>query len=257
MPEQDRFRVQGPTNPGHERARPPIYELSVENARMLDRLAVDEFGMDSIVLMENAAIGLTKHALELIADSSEPSVVICCGPGNNGGDGLALARHLTNALVPIQVVMTTSSESYEGDAGKNLLVIQRMGIEILDAKSIMKSDHSPTLIVDALFGTGLCRAIEGVAAQLIDWINRTRIRSGTRVLGVDIPSGLNAQRGEPIGEHVVYSDRTVTFAGLKPGMSRVEAVEYLGEVYVEPIGVPIELMDRLGKPVMPKHRDGS
>jgi hydroxyethylthiazole kinase-like uncharacterized protein yjeF len=255
--EPDRFRVQGPTTPGQQRATPAVYELSVENARELDRLAVAEFGMDSIVLMENASIGLARHALEMIQTETEPSVVICCGPGNNGGDGFALARHLANALIQVHVITTCPIDAYAGDAGKNLTILVRMGIEISHADAWIGTDQIPTLIVDALFGTGLSRGIAGAAGELIGWINRSRARNGSLVLAVDVPSGLDAQLGEPFGESVVRSDRTVTFAGLKPGMSRVEALEYLGEVHIEPIGVPIELLERLGKPVKARHRDGS
>lgn len=234
-----------------------MYELSVEASRELDRRAVEEFEIPSIVLMENAAIGLREHALRMLGDGSAPGVLVCCGPGNNGGDGFALARHLHNAGLSVRVVHTLGFDQYIGDAGTNLRILEHMGIELIDARIQLETppDASLRLIVDALFGTGLSRAVEGTEGELIEWINTTRQRTHTKVLSVDLPSGLDADSGEAMGDRVVRADRTVTFAGFKPCMSNVEAVEHLGEVFAVPIGVPIELVRELGTAIEPKHRD--
>lgn len=248
------YRVQGPEHDPPKPAPDVIYELSVEQARELDRRAVDEYGMDSIVLMENAAIGLHRHALDMLEGIEHPSVLLCCGPGNNGGDGFALARHLHNSRINVHVIRTIDANAYRGDARANLRIIERMGIDIIAIDEFLadSADPKPSLIVDALFGTGLTRPIDGDPQSLIQWMNTSHARNGTRVLAVDTPSGLDAQLGHPLGAGIVRADRTVTFAGLKPGMSRIEAIEYLGEVFVEPIGVPIELLEELGKRVEPK-----
>lgn len=255
--EQHSYRAQGPQPPTPGPAEQLIYEMSVENARKLDRLAVERYGIPSIVLMENAAIGLAAHARAMLSSGAEPSVLILAGPGNNGGDGFALARHLHNESIPVRVVKTQSASAYSGDAAINLNTIQQMRIRIDDARAFLDSggDRSAVLIVDALFGTGLSRAIEGLGGDLIDFTNQARQQRGARVLSVDCPSGLDVQRGEPLGNHVVHADRTVTFAGFKPGMARVEALEYLGEVHVVPIGAPIELLEELGQPLQPRHRE--
>ncbi len=248
------FRVQGPEHDPPKPAPAAIYEFSVEHARELDRRAVEEYGMDSIVLMENAAIGLHRHTLDMLEGIEQPSVLICCGPGNNGGDGFALSRHLHNNRINVRVVRTIDADAYRGDARANLRIIERMGIDIIALEVFLSdsADPKPSLIVDALFGTGLTRPIEGNAESLIEWINRTHTRNGTRVLAVDTPSGLDTQHGYPLSAGAVRADRTVTFAGLKLGMSRMEAIEYLGEVFVEPIGVPIELLAELGRRIEPK-----
>ena len=253
----ERYRAHGPESPTSVPCPPPKYELTVQQARELDAQAVEVFGIPSIILMENAAIGLFQHAMQMLEHTSSPSVTIFCGPGNNGGDGFALARHLHNALIPTRVVCTHQPEQYTGDAGTNLSIIRRMGIECLDARGFLDSSlgDAPSLLVDALFGTGLSRPVEGVAGELTDLINSTKIRCNAQVLAVDLPSGLDAQSGEPLGECVVRADRTVTFAGLKPGMARVEAIEYLGEVFVVSIGAPIELLQTLGTPIEPRCRE--
>ncbi|MFG0312899.1 MAG: NAD(P)H-hydrate epimerase [Phycisphaerales bacterium] len=255
--EPHRFRMQGPRSPRFERALPGMYELSVEHSRELDRRAVEEYGMDSIVLMENAAIGLWKHAMQMLDGVPDPRAMICCGPGNNGGDGFAVARHLHNSRIPVRIVCAQHADSYTGDAAKNLRIIQRMGIETLQLQDLLNqpANDAPPLLLDALFGTGLSRPIEGEASELISWINRARVRSGSRVLAVDTPSGLDAQTGRPLNHSVTKADRTATFAGIKPGMSRVEALEYLGDVHGVPIGVPIELLEALGTLIEPRSRE--
>lgn len=230
------------------------YELTVEAARELDRRAAEDFGIPSIVLMENAALGLCQHALEMVKGAHDPTVLICCGPGNNGGDGLALARHLHNRSISVHVVTTQADDAYTGDARTNLTILRMMGIriEVLENGQLPETIDTPTLVVDALFGTGLTRPIEGVAGELIRWVNTTCDQSTSQMLAVDTPSGLDLQTGFPLGEVVIRADRTVTFAGLKPGMSRMEAQEFLGEVHVVPIGIPIELVVELGRPIKPK-----
>lgn len=251
----DRFRADGPEVPTPNPGPSPQYELTVEQSRELDRRATNEFGIPSIVLMENAAIGLFQHAMRLIENQPSPSVLICCGSGNNGGDGFALARHMHNAMIPVRVIYTQSPDRYKGDAAINLDIIQRMGIEIHDARSLLnnRSDSTPTLIVDALFGTGLSRAIDGELGELIDWINQTKQRWGARVLAVDVPSGLNAQTGHPMGDVVIVADRTVTFAALKVGFRSIDAQPFLGQVDVAPIGVPVALIHSLGCRVNQPH----
>ena len=254
--EQHSYRAQGPATPNHGAAEASLFELSIEQSRLLDRLCVERYGIPSIVFMENAALGLTQHARSMLESCADPSVLIFAGPGNNGGDGFALARHLHNAHIPTRVVIVQSMDAYTGDAGINLNIIRRMEIEIIEARAFLeqRQGNQEPLLVDALFGTGLSRAIEGCAADLIAWINTAHQKRGARVLSVDCPSGLDVQRGEPIGKQIVHADRTITFAGLKPGMSRVEALEYLGDVFVAPIGAPIELLSELGRPLQPRHR---
>ncbi len=255
--EPDHFRVQGPSAPPRRSLRVPLFELSSEQSRQLDRLAVERYGIPSIVLMENACIGLRIHAMKLLSGINTPSVLICCGPGNNGGDGFALARHLHNEGVEVRVICTHPTDQYTGDAATNLETVKRMGISISLADGLPDAARSQAglLIVDALLGTGLSRPIEGAAAGVVDWINTMRQKHGTRVLSVDLPSGLDADTGEALGGRAVRADVTVTMAALKPCMARVEAHDYLGSVSVVPIGVPIELLRELGTPIVAKHRD--
>ena len=226
--------------------------MSVERCRTLDRLAADEFGIPSIVLMENAAIGLKTHALEMLCDARSQEIVICCGPGNNAGDGFALARHLHNQGLHPTVITSTRPDALGGDALTNFQIITKMGITIIDARAYLDASDNPApgLIVDALFGTGLTRGVEGISSALIARINRLH-QAGSLVLAVDIPSGFDARLGSPIGEQVVHADRTITFAALKDGFRSIDAQAYLGEVHVVDIGVPRALLETLGTRVQP------
>jgi NAD(P)H-hydrate epimerase len=219
-------------------ARPErVSVFTRESIRRLDRLAVEEFGIPSILLMENAAIGVAAAALKMVRRGAR--IAIYCGPGNNGGDGLAAARHLVNAGAEVEIVLSGPGRKYSGDAVVNYRIARAMGIPVRASASAR-----PALIIDALLGTGLDRAVEGTIKRLIARIN-SRPR-GVRVLAVDIPSGLDANTGEPLGD-AVRADATVTLVGLKVGFLNPQARPYIGKVQVAGIGAPSELVRRLGR----------
>jgi NAD(P)H-hydrate epimerase len=211
----------------------PVF--SRETARELDRLAAEQYAMPTILLMENAAVCLAAEARRMIR-GARGRVTIFCGPGNNGGDGFAMARHLHNAGVQVKVVLADPSKAYQGDAATNLTIARAMGVDI-----VPPTTSGADLIVDALLGTGLDRSVREPIDRLIRMINR----SPAPVLAVDIPSGLDADTGEPLGI-AVRADVTMTMAGRKLGFSRPGARDYLGRVIVADIGVPRELVARLG-----------
>ncbi len=226
--------------------------------RDVDRLATEEFGLPSIVLMENAAIHCADVALDLLEDRDETRALILCGPGNNGGDGFAIARHLANQGVEPVIVLASEREKYEPDAAANLRVAERMGIAIegFDPSNAPGAVHPaarrgpgdrPGLVIDALLGTGLERAVREPIASLIAEINALG-RTGVPVLAVDIPSGLDCDTGEPLGA-AVRATVTVTFVGLKRGFLSLAAQPYVGDVVVADIGVPRALVGRLGTPL--------
>jgi NAD(P)H-hydrate epimerase len=251
------------TRPGDRPTQPPVsatvpgypvYELSVAAVRELDRRARDEFAIPTLILMENAARALREHAIELLARARETNALILCGPGANGGDGLALARHLTNLGVPTEIVLLTPDDGpgpgeSASDARVNLRIARLMGIPIHGpgGRPGGSAWGRPGLIVDALFGIGLSRGPEGDAADLIRGTHEARER-GSLVLSVDLPSGLCAEQGEPLGEACVRADRTVTLAAIKPGLSRLEAQAFVGDLAVADIGAPTALLAELGRP---------
>jgi len=245
-----------------ESGRDDVYVFSRQAIRDLDHLAQDEYAIPSIVLMENAARNLAEVALDLLEQGSPVGAVIVCGPGNNGGDGLALARHLHNAEVGIVVVLAGDRVAGGGDAAINLAIAERMGIPLVRARegdppaalqaAIDQLGGGGVLIVDALLGTGLTRPVAGFMGGLIRAINAID-RERSTVLSVDIPSGLCADTGQALGE-AVRADVTVSFVGLKAGFCSLTAQAYTGEVVVADIGAPIELTRRLGKRLIESDR---
>lgn len=232
---------------GPHGARPapsyPVYELSVDAVRRLDRLIVERYGIPSLVLMENAARNLREHAVEMLTRSRHAGAVVLCGPGSNGGDGYALARHLAVLGVPVRAI-SVGTPPPGSDAAVNRAAAERMG---LVAASLGGADEPPGLVIDALFGTGLTRPIQGDTAAWVRWAESQRTR-GSVVLTVDAPSGLDASTGRALGPACVRADRTVCLAAVKPGLARLEAQEFVGDLAVVDIGAPTELLVELGAP---------
>ncbi len=240
-----------------------MWVFSREAVRKVDECCAREFGLPTIVLMENAAAHLAAVVLGEAARTAGGGVMIVCGPGNNGGDGLAAARHLHNAGVPVAVVMSHPPARVRGDARVQLGVCVRMGMDIVQADA-----HEPAtalaavagrlgregVVVDALLGTGLNRPIPAgsVFAGLIEGVNALRTR-GWRVVAADIPSGMDADTGRAVcatergGTTAVVADMTVAFTGLKNGFCKAGAAAYLGTVLVVPTGAPGELVRRFGR----------
>ncbi|MHC4101191.1 MAG: NAD(P)H-hydrate epimerase [Planctomycetota bacterium] len=217
--------------------------LDRESVRSVDRAAIEEIGIPGIVLMENAALGLTIVALTMLDDVSDdaPSVLIVCGSGNNGGDGYALGRHLHNAGVGVTFAALGEPKP-DSDAATNRNIALKMGLPEVPADQA--AEHFDCdLIVDGIFGTGLDRPVRGAAAGVIDRIND----SGRLVLAIDVPSGLDCDTGLPLGT-AIKAARTVTFVGRKPAMANPQARSFVGEVSVADIGAPVELLQRFGRP---------
>ncbi|MEO1130079.1 MAG: NAD(P)H-hydrate epimerase [Planctomycetota bacterium] len=228
--------------------------LTREQVRSLDAMAIETLGLPGIVLMENAATALEESALAMLPPI-DPSVLICCGPGNNGGDGLALARKLHNRGIRVVVLLTRAHADYSGDAAINLGVLAHMNVpmEELCAAApeqtltcLLETHGMPNLIVDALLGTGLDRPPRCPLDVLMGWMNQLH-NEGASVLAVDVPTGLDCDTGLPLGDHIVHADVTLTLAARKPGFDAAGARAYTGRVDVGDIGLPPELIDRVLK----------
>ncbi|MCI0465221.1 MAG: NAD(P)H-hydrate epimerase [Gemmataceae bacterium] len=219
--------------------------LSRQQVRELDRQAIEEFGVPGVVLMENAGRGAAELLLAL---GIHGRVVICCGKGNNGGDGFVIARHLDNHGIPVQVLLFSRPEELTGDAALNYQILVRAQLPItvhaeasLDAEAVGRGLAGADWIVDALFGTGLSGAVRRPFDELIVAINATP----ARVLAVDIPSGLDCDTGQPLGP-TVRAQHTGTFVAPKKGFTNPAAAAWLGQVHVLGIGAPRCLLTLLG-----------
>ena len=237
--------------------------LSRDEVRELDRRAIDGFGVPGIVLMENAGRGAAELLMRL--NPERKPVVILCGPGNNGGDGFVIARHLDNHGWPVRIIYvhitqsqyssTTDSSRLDfmhpiglpPDADINYRVIAQAGLDripIHDAKHFQSGVFSDIIvrenrwIVDALFGTGLSRALGDPFNEIVAQVNASR----NPVLAVDIPSGLDCDTGEPLGP-TIRATHTATFVAHKKGFTNPESHQWTGEIHVIDIGAPRVLVD--------------
>jgi NAD(P)H-hydrate epimerase len=229
-------------------APPPRFVLGRDAVRRVDRTAIEEYGIPGIVLMENAARGLADEARQRLEATGSARVIVVCGRGNNGGDGYALARHLHNAgLAPRLATLGVPRPG--SDAAVNASICRRMGLPIDDA-GMLATAPAVDLVVDAVFGTGLDRAVTGPAADAIAWMNEQT----APVLAVDVPSGLDCDTGRPLGP-TVRAACTVTFVAPKPGFLELDAQPFVGEVVVADIGAPAELVERFGRALPPAPAD--
>lgn len=217
--------------------------LTAASMSGVDRVAIEDFGIPSLVLMENAALGL----VEAIAESypQARTVAIFCGPGNNGGDGLALARHLTIRGYQVDLILATGGRELAGDAGIQLDICQAQGLSIRElgpedgVQGSVTAARDTDLIVDALFGIGLGRPLEGQFAELVQALNLLPVPR----LAVDLPSGLSGSRAEIPGPHL-EADLTVTFGAPKIAHIFAPAADAVGEVVVADLGIPAEIIEQ-------------
>jgi len=243
----------------------PTFWLSRDEVRGLDRRAIEGFGVPGIVLMENAGRGCAELLMRLNPDR-KPTAILC-GPGNNGGDGFVIARHLDNHGWPVEIVAVEAPRrdapppgprtvrvgwDFEGlppDARLNFEIVRMSRLDLLPlSANIMHPTAQNSLsdrlrsrdcwIIDALFGTGLTRPLSTPYSELVAQANA----SGNPVLAVDIPSGLDCDTGEPLGP-TVRATHTATFVAHKKGFLNPKAHDWTGEVHVIDIGAPRKLID--------------
>ncbi len=212
-----------------------------EEARDIDRIAMESYAMPGVILMENAGRGAADLAMQMLnaADTGErrPHAVIVCGRGNNGGDGFVIARHLHNRCVGVTVHLLAPREKIGGDALINLQIAEKMKLDIRQSTPADLDFSGCDLIVDAMLGTGLSGEVREPFRAAIEAVNAAR----KPVLAVDIPSGLDANTGDILGD-CVRAARTATFALPKIGFTRDSGPEMAGEVSVVDIGVPREIL---------------
>ncbi|NLG42671.1 MAG: NAD(P)H-hydrate epimerase [Phycisphaerae bacterium] len=218
----------------------PGEPLSCEQIRQLDALAIEQIGVPGVVLMENAGRGIAEFVYECLVNPAADQVLILCGAGNNGGDGLVVARHLSNAGVRVTVALSVPPEKLKGDAATNMRIVERMDIPRLHAfeaagldKVRAEAQHA-AIIVDALLGTGSRGAPRGVMAELVEIANAA---PRARRIAVDIPSGLDGDTGQA-SEPCFRADATVTMVAAKAGFSAPSAAAYVGRVVIVGIGAP-------------------
>jgi NAD(P)H-hydrate epimerase len=223
-----------------------MFTLSRDEVRELDRRAIEEYGVPGAVLMENAGRGA---AAVLLAQGVHGPVLVCCGKGNNGGDGFVIARHVDNHGVAVRVLLFADPATLTGDAATHCRILERAGLPVavrtenpVDEAALRREFTAAEWLVDALFGTGLTGPVRPPFDRVIAAMNA----SLARVLAVDLPSGLDCDTGRPLGP-TVRAEHTVTFVAEKRGFAAAQAREWLGRVHVVNIGIPRVLRENSRK----------
>lgn len=219
--------------------------LTRDQIRRVDRLAVERYAIPGLILMENAG----RNAAAIIRDTygQMGRAFVCCGPGNNGGDGCVIARHLHNAGWSVRLMITADASRMTHDTSVNFAIVDAMTVEthvLADWESQRASVETiceDDIVVDALLGTGFQGEVRSPTAELIELLNAAGSRG---VVGVDVPSGLDCQSGVP-SNATIRADLTVTFVASKAGFTVSTAAPYLGRVEVADIGAPRELVEEI------------
>lgn len=217
--------------------------VSAAEMRELDRLAIEDYGISGVVLMENAGLKVVEVARQMLGDVRGRVISVFAGKGNNGGDGFVVARHLFNMGCRVRVFLLAKTEEIAGDAGVNLSIWEKMSQPVYTVGRDDQLDElcsflaGSDLIIDAIFGTGFKGLPGQPAAGVIQAINDSK----KPVLAVDIPSGLEADSGL-VGGPCVRAAQTVTFGLPKLGLVQQPGAGYVGRLHVADISIPSFLL---------------
>jgi NAD(P)H-hydrate epimerase len=223
----------------------PIDERPLQRnwVREVDRRAMNNYGMTGLVLMENAARGAVEVMMKL--GYQNVSFAICCGKGNNGGDGFAVARHLDALSMNIQVFVFCHPTDLRGDAAANFTILQNCDVPLhyrydrFDTETLEADLQESDVIVDCLLGTGATGEPRAPLDAVIRHLNRHQ-----DIIAIDVPSGLDCDTGEP-ATTTIRAKNTITFVAPKPGFANPKAKDYVGQLHIVDIGVPRKLLTEI------------
>lgn len=215
--------------------------LDSKASKEMDRIYIEEYGIPSIVLMEVAAL----RVLDNIKNKGE-SFIIMVGPGNNGGDGLAIARHLIALKKDVLVCLVQEKESKSKDYIKNLEILRSFDIKIDEYKNFDDLNklgdkiRKYEVLIDSIFGTGLNRELSDFYKEIITIINE----NSKFTISIDVPSGIDSNNGESKG-NIIKANETITFQVYKKGFLNYKTMDYCGKIIVESIGIPEFILDKV------------
>jgi NAD(P)H-hydrate epimerase len=218
--------------------------VTSQEMRELDRLTIEKYRVPSLTLMENAGEAVADALAARFARQAKGGVLIVCGKGNNGGDGLVVARHLKKKSIPCEAVLLARKDEISPDAAENLRAYLKVKGKIYEGADplplLRERLKGKKLVVDAVLGTGLKQDVRGVYADAIALINS----SGLPVLAIDIPSGLDGDRGRPLGT-AIKAEMTVALGFPKLGEVIYPGLSCVGELAVADIGIRAEAVEEV------------
>ena len=215
-----------------------MYIADASMMKEIDRYTIEEIGIPSMVLMENASRSVVKNIVNIVSSSElfNAHILIVAGKGNNGGDGVCVARVLCELGYNASVYLVDKSGTFTNDMNNQINIAKKCGVSFLDDVNLEKYD----IIIDAIFGVGLSKEIRGVYYSIIEEINSL----DKLVFSVDIPSGINSTTGEVMGI-AIKANYTITFGLNKVGLVLHPGFLYAGKVIVENIGFSNEAIEKV------------
>ena len=217
--------------------------VTASQMRQLDRRATEEYGIPSLLLMENAGLQTVRELERAFPHLARSRVAVVCGKGNNGGDGLVVARHLFDRGITVEVFLLARQTEIKGDARTNLEILRRLGAPIYEVttsqelEAIREVIERADVVVDAILGTGTIGPVKGLFEEAIELLNRF----GKPIVALDIPSGLNSDEGV-IPYPNINAVLTVTFGLPKRALILYPAASCAGRVVTVDIGLPRQLL---------------
>lgn len=208
--------------------------VTSQEMREIDRKTIERVGIPGHVLMERAGVAVASKVKELF---DRKKTIVLAGGGNNGGDGIVVARELFNSGWNVRILLLIKEDKLSSDCLSQLRIAKKIGVPVEFRTEITGKDVHGAVVVDAMLGTGLNKAIEGAIAKVIAFLNT----SGSPVLSVDIPSGISSDSGQVMGA-AVKAGYTVTFGLPKRGHLLYPGAEYTGRLFIENIGFPEDLL---------------
>ncbi len=226
-----------------------MYIVTGEEMQQIEEEAIRKLAISTRILMEKAGEAVAREVLKMVSRRGE--VIVVCGKGNNGGDGFVAARFLHKAGVKVMIFGLASHEELSEDAFDAFRSLNALSIpyEVLDSNTLSHFEASLSradLLIDAIFGIGLKGAVKGFTSKVIEIINRT----ARSVISVDVPSGLEVDSGHVHGECVV-ADKTVTFTCLKVGLVIYPGANFVGDLQLVDLGIPLEIVKGVSTTTLP------
>lgn len=215
--------------------------LRKEKIRLLESLAINDFKIPGLILMENAGSKAAEIIYKELPDPTRDQVTILCGKGNNGGDGFVIARHLNNLGVSVKVYLFADRQLLIGDAKVNLEILYKMKVfveEVLNIEKVSETIKSCNVIVDAMLGTGVDGEIKESLKLIIRVINNLPNKI---IYAIDTPTGLDCNTGVVLGE-CVKATKTLTFIAAKTGFYLEKGPENCGKIIIIDISIPSDLI---------------
>ena len=216
--------------------------VTAAQMRELDRKTIEEFGILGVVLMENAGRAVAEEVQKMGLGSGD-RVAVLAGRGNNGGDGYVAARWIYNQDLDVKIYLLAKKDQIRGDARTNLDIILKMGIPFEempepDLAALQSGLQEVDLIIDALLGIGIKGEVREPVKSVINLVNNL----GRPIVAVDVPSGLDADKGEVMGV-AIKATKTVTMGLAKKGFFLASGPQYTGDLVIADIGMPREFLE--------------